>query len=164
MLPIRNNEAAMKKRIRNSAKAIIIHNNRLLVIRKSSSQGGYAVVPGGGQKKSETLSQAVQRECLEEINTKVKVGDLLFVREYFSDNHEFADESAHVHQVEFFFTCSIKNNGTPRQGINPDPGQVEVVWVPLDDLDSVNLYPKALIPLLRSGLAAGHPIYLGDVN
>lgn len=154
----------MKNRIRNSAKAIIFRNNRLLVIRKSSSQGGYAVVPGGGQKKSETLAQAVQRECFEEINVKVSVGELLFIREYFSDNHEFADEISHVHQVEFFFACSLKGKDAPCQGLSPDPGQVEVVWVPLDELDSVNLYPKTIIPLLQSGLQAGHPIYLGDVN
>jgi 8-oxo-dGTP diphosphatase len=154
----------MKNRIRNSAKAIIIRNNRLLVIRKSSSQGGYAVVPGGGQKNSETLSQAVQRECFEEINAKVNVGELLFVREYFSDNHEFADEESHLHQVEFFFACSIKGNYAPEKGAIPDPGQVEVIWVPLDELDSVNLYPKTIIPILQSGLQAGHPIYLGDVN
>lgn len=154
----------MTKRIRNSAKAIIIHKNCLLVIRKTDSEGGYAVVPGGGQKKSETLTQALQRECLEEINANVKVGELLFVREYFSDNHEFADEAAHVHQVEFYFDCSIIGDKVPCQGSSPDLGQVEVTWVPLDELDAVNLYPKAIIPIIQSGLPDGHPIYLGDVN
>lgn len=154
----------MTNRIRNSAKAIIIRDNCLLVIRKISSEGGYSVVPGGGQKKSETLAQALRRECLEEINSNVKVGDLVLLREYFSDNHEFADEETHVHQVEFYFACSIKGKSTPCQGSCPDRGQIEIVWVPLDKLDSVNLYPKAIIPILQSGLPAGHPIYLGDVN
>ncbi|MGB4594480.1 MAG: NUDIX domain-containing protein [Anaerolineaceae bacterium] len=154
----------MTKRIRNSAKAIIIRDNHLLVIRKTSSEGGYAVVPGGGQKKSETLAQALKRECLEEINSKVKVGELIFLREYFSDNHEFANEAAHVHQVEFYFACSIKDDNVPCQGLIPDPGQIEIVWVPIDQLDSINLYPKAIIPIIQSGLPAGHPIYLGDVN
>lgn len=154
----------MTKRIRNSAKAIIIRDNCLLVIRKTSSEGGYEVVPGGGQKKSETLAQAVKRECLEEINTKVKVGDLLFLREYFSDNHEFADEAAHVHQVEFYFNCTIKGDDVPCQGSFPDRGQVEISWVPLEELDSANLYPKAIVAILKKGLSAGHPIYLGDVN
>ena len=154
----------MTKRIRNSAKAIIIQDKCLLVIRKTSSEGGYAVVPGGGQKKSETLAQALKRECLEEINSKVKVGELVFLREYFSDNHEFADEETHVHQVEFYFACSIKDDNVPCQGSLPDRGQVEIVWVPIDKLDSVNLYPKAIIPILQSGLPDGHPIYLGDVN
>ena len=154
----------MTKRIRNSAKAIIIRENSLLVIRKTSSEGGYSVVPGGGQKNFETLIQALQRECLEEINSSVEVGDLLFIREYFSDNHEFADEAEHVHQVEFYFECSIDGDNVPCQGTSPDPGQVEVTWVPIDNLDSVNLYPKAIIPILQSGLQTAHPIYLGDVN
>lgn len=154
----------MSHRIRNSAKAIIIQNGCLLVIRKSSSSDNYAVLPGGGQKKSETLPQALKRECLEEINAKVKVGELRFVREYFSDHHEFADEERHVHQVEFFFSCSLKAPYRPSQGQAPDPGQLEVVWVPLDELDQVNLYPKAIIPLLQNSDQYGQPIYLGDVN
>lgn len=154
----------MTKHIRNSAKAIIINNQSLLVIQKTSSNGNYAVVPGGGQKKSETLTQALHRECLEEINAEIIIGELLFIREYFSDHHEFADEKEHVHQVEFYFSCSIKGSQKPASGSNPDAGQVGVVWVPFDQLESVHLYPKAIIPTIQAGLPAGHPIYLGDVN
>ncbi len=154
----------MTHHIRNSAKAIIIQNGCLLVIRKSSLSDSYAVLPGGGQKKFETLPQALKRECLEEINAKVEVGELRFLREYLSDRHEFADEDRHVHQVEFFFSCSLKAPYRPSQGQAPDPGQQEVIWVPLDELEQVNLYPKAVIPLLRDHGQSGQPIYLSDVN
>lgn len=154
----------MKKRTRNSAKAVIIRGSKLLVIRKKNNGSSYAVLPGGGQKKGELLHRAFKRECLEEVNAKVKVGQLLFVREYLSAKHEFADQSQHSHQVEFFFEAFVPKHYKPALGDVPDPNQIEAVWVDLKKLEEINFYPKALIPLLQTGLKESHSVYLGDVN
>lgn len=154
----------MGKHIRNSTKAVILRDNAVLVIRKMVGDAGYAVLPGGGQNKDEILTDALKRECLEEIGCEVNVGELLFVREYLSDHHEFANEDPHIHQVEFFFACAAPADYIPMHGSAPDPGQVEVCWADVAALDAIGLYPKALRSLLRDLSQQPHPIYLGDVN
>lgn len=154
----------MKKRTRNSAKAVIIRGSKLLVIRKKNNGNTYALLPGGRQKKGELLTAALRRECLEEINAKVKVGQLLFVREYLSAKHEFAYLKQHAHVVEFFFEVSVPKTYQPELGQLPDPTQFEVRWIDLKKLEEINFYPKALVPLLQVGFKESHPVYLGDIN
>jgi 8-oxo-dGTP pyrophosphatase MutT (NUDIX family) len=58
-------------------------------------------------KKGEELKDAVARECIEEIGCSVEVKDIIHIREYIGKNHEFAEWDSEVHQVEFYFDCSI---------------------------------------------------------
>ncbi|WP_440115734.1 NUDIX domain-containing protein [Paenibacillus sp. QZ-Y1] len=151
------------KPIRNSAKAVIVQDGRLLVIRLEDQYGAAYVFPGGGQEKSEELRDAVARECLEEIGQAVNVGELLHIREYIGQNHEFAEWDADVHQVEFYFECSLIDPGaTVFEGSNPDDHQVAVEWIALEDLSQIRLYPKTIGELLLK--QGPSPIYLGDLN
>lgn len=152
------------KRIRNAAKALIIEDGRMLCIQKEDEQGGYLILPGGGQKKVETLHDALRRECLEEIGAEVVLGDLRFVREYISNNHEFAHEEPDMHQMEFMFLCSLAPGAQAGNGSKPDVGQLGVVWVPLEDLERERLYPLSLARALAAGAWDDVPVYLGDVN
>lgn len=154
----------MKKHIRNSVKAVIIREGKILVLRKQDGVSSYAVLPGGGQKKGEQLPIALIRECQEEINAPVVVGELLFVRDYIADNHEFAEFSDHLHQVEFYFACTLPEHYQPSAGSRPDPGQFEVCWVPLNQLNQIGLYPRQLCRFLSALDDPTRPIYLGDVN
>jgi len=153
-----------KKRVRNSAKAVIIRDGKLLVLIKRDQVSTYAVLPGGGQTWGETLADALVRECQEEIGAKVRVGKLLFIREYRSAQHEFAELNSDIHQVEFYFKCKLSKDYHPAQGSLPDPGQEEVRWVALDELDAAHLYPRVICPLLADLKHADFPIYLGDCN
>ncbi|MEK4524245.1 MULTISPECIES: NUDIX domain-containing protein [Paenibacillus] len=151
------------KPIRNSAKAVIVQDGRLLVIRLEDQYGTAYVFPGGGQEKGEELKDAVARECLEEIGQAVNVGELLHIREYIGKNHEFAEWDADIHQVEFYFACSlIDPEATVFEGSNPDDHQVAVEWIALEELSNIRLYPKTIGELLlKSGSSS---IYLGDLN
>ncbi|MGE6666363.1 NUDIX domain-containing protein [Paenibacillus xylanexedens] len=151
------------KPIRNSAKAVIVQDGRLLVIRLEDQYGTAYVFPGGGQEKGEELKDAVARECLEEIGQAVNVGELLHIREYIGKNHEFAEWDADIHQVEFYFACSlIDPDATIFEGSNPDDHQVAVEWIALEELSQIRLYPKTIGELLlQSGSSS---IYLGDLN
>ena len=68
--------------IRNSAKAIIIVDNKLLVNKMNDGEMFY-LLPGGGQNPGELLSDALERECIEELRYHIRVNELLFVREGF---------------------------------------------------------------------------------
>ena len=154
----------MKDRVRNSVKAVIIQAGKILLVQKADILGAYTVLPGGGQRAGEPLPEALRRECLEEINAQVTVGELLFVRDYISEHHEFADISGHVHQVEIHFACSVCAEYQPASGSEPDRGQQNVMWVPLENLEQANFYPRALVKHLRRLSEAHQPVYLGDVN
>ena len=154
----------LEKPIRNSAKAIIIRNGCLLLIRNRGEEGDWHTLPGGGQNHGETLREALQRECQEEIGVRVQVGELRFVREYIGRNHEFAEQDAETHQVEFMFECWIDASSTPANGKTPDAQQTGVAWIPLSELESSRLYPKVLCQILKNGLSDLTTRYLDDVN
>jgi len=149
--------------IRNSAKAIIIKEGHLLTIKHRDNEGPWFTLPGGGQDHGESLAQALERECQEEIDSSVHVGKLRYVREYIGKNHEFRGTDGDAHQVEFLFECHLKEDHFPGMGTNPDLGQVGIVWLPLAEIEGVRIYPKILKNLLvADGKEA--EIYLGDVN
>ena len=151
-------------RIRNSAKAIIRRNGCLLAIHKADTLGGYYILPGGGQQYGEPLADTIRREVKEETALNVIVGGLLFIRDYISNNHEFAGTEKECHQVEFMFACEIDPDAVPRLGDSPDDGQIDVQWLPLDRLMEYRLYPLSLRPRLMNSTNDTQPVYLGDIN
>jgi 8-oxo-dGTP diphosphatase len=150
--------------LRNSAKAIIIQDGRLLVLKMVDSEGDFYILPGGGQKHGEPLTDALKRECLEEIGTSVRIGSLRLIREYIGRNHEFSKEDADTHQIEFMFECELEPGAVPKVGHRPDETQVGIAWLPVSELDKYRLYPKVLRTIIRNGIPDTTPLYLGDVN
>lgn len=154
--------------IRPSAKAIIIQDNALLAIKKRDRKGDYYILPGGGQDYGEALPDALRRECQEEIGTTVDVGNLLFVRDYIGQNHEFADDESErqAHALELMFACSLPVGASVTQGSHPDEGQVGVEWLPLDRIHQFRLYPLTLRDHVanRAYQREQQAAYLGDVN
>jgi 8-oxo-dGTP diphosphatase len=156
-------EAGRKNPIRNSAKAIIIADGKLLCTKNQDDLGSFYLLPGGGQEPGETLVEALQRECLEEIGAEPDVSDLRFIREYIGKNHEFAVADAHAHQVEFYFTCRLAAPAILENGAKPDSWQIGVEWLNVAELDEYRIYPQVLIQVLREN-ESEFPVYLGDVN
>lgn len=151
--------------IRTSAKAIIIEENKLLTIKHEQNYKIYFILPGGGQNHNEDLKSALIRECLEELGAEIEIEDLVFVRDYIADNHEFAKQDPGFHQVEFMFKCSILNSNKLHQQSEPDKTQIGIEWIPLDGIQNLPLYPK----ILKEEIVNLHKkqinnIYLGDVN
>jgi ADP-ribose pyrophosphatase YjhB (NUDIX family) len=126
---------------RNSAKAVIIRDEQLLVIVKRDTEGEYFILPGGGQEPFESLSDALRRECLEEIGVAVEISDLLYVRDCIAKNHGFAASEPDVHQVELMFACRVPEGYAARLGAVPDIDQEGVTWLPLKTLEATRLYP-----------------------
>ncbi|NIK80335.1 ADP-ribose pyrophosphatase YjhB (NUDIX family) [Paenibacillus castaneae] len=150
------------KPIRNSAKAVIIADNHILLTKNLDSDGYFYLYPGGGQEKGEELKDAVIRECLEETGCQVSVKDLLFIREYIGQNHEFAKWDSDIHQVEFYFECVMETQNASFAGDNPDADQVGVEWIALNQLDEIRVYPKGLTKHMQNNLKK--PCYIGDSN
>lgn len=156
-------------KVRVAAKAVIIHQRRLLTIkvRDLLHKGDfYHCLPGGGQRPGENLHEALVRECKEEIGAAVRVGELLFVRDYIGPNHGHAAVDGQFHQVELIFACTLTRDVDVRDvgnGVAPDARQVGVEWVGLERLPKYNFRPRALTGLLQAAPAPS-PAYLGDVD
>lgn len=153
----------MTRPIRNSAKALILKDQHVLLTKKQDGAGIYYIFPGGGQEKGETLEQAAKRECLEELDVKVLVQELTYIREYIGKNHEFAEIDEEVHQVEFYFRCEIQETSIHGQPIQPDTDQIGIEWLPLEHLADFRIYPKAIVKPVQNH-TQGNPVYLGDLN
>jgi len=150
--------------IRTAARALIIHEQKLLVIKMRDRSGTFYILPGGGQNHGETLSEGLQRECLEEIGTQVRVGELLYVREYIGKNHEFRKNHSAFHQVENVFRCYLPNPDQIGQGTELDKKQIGIEWIPLADLSSRRFLPEAIKRYFSSEDFCVNINYLGDVN
>jgi len=155
----------VEQRVRTAAKAIIVRDGSLLVTANHDRQGRYYLLPGGGQYKGETLIEALERECWEEIGVHVQVDKLALVRDYIGSNHEFAAEDD-SHQLELMFLCALPPGKEPDAGSAPDGPQTGFAWLPLSRLRCYRIYPTALawaVPAVLDGFDRC-PHYLGDVN
>lgn len=133
--------------IRNAVRAVITKDDAVLLQRKVDDNGAerYAL-PGGAQEHGERLTEALQRECEEEIGARVKIIDLLFVGDYFKLRQTSPPTTRQL--LEFLFICSVAPDYQPRNGPRPDKHQVDVLWVPVDQLAEINLVPADYIELL----------------
>ena len=148
--------------IRNAVRALILREEHILLLRKNGAdRGEHFALPGGAQDPGETLVEALNRECLEEIGTRVVVRDLLHVADFFKPRETVPPSTRHV--VEFLFHCSVPANYTPRNGYRPDKHQIGVVWTRLDALQGISLYAPALAPRLQAILDGSNPAYLGTL-
>jgi 8-oxo-dGTP pyrophosphatase MutT (NUDIX family) len=146
--------------LRYAAKALIIEEGRILCLRKQGDIGGYYVLPGGGQDPGELLTDALLRECLEELGAKVEVGRLRFVQEYVGSNHLFKDVHGKMHFVNLYFECRLLEPVLTHP-LSPDTGQVGLEWLEIGKLGEAAFFPRVLAGRLGPDQTAG-PVYLGD--
>jgi 8-oxo-dGTP diphosphatase len=127
--------AMPKKPLRNSAKALIMRDGCVLCTKNRDLLGDFYLLPGGGQNHGEALKDAVMRECYEEIGARIEVGNLFFVREYISANHELAEYDDSIHQIEFMFLCRLLEEPGSSSAASQDAMQTGIEWLPIDQLD-----------------------------
>lgn len=111
---------------------LIVHDGCLIIIKKEDATGVSYILPGGRQEGGETLEQGLQREVWEETGQIIHVGELLWVREYIGKHHEHVGTNAQVHVVDHLFRCSLQDGVRPLHPVAPDPDQVGVEWVAVD--------------------------------
>lgn len=154
----------MIKSIRSAARALIVHDGKLLATKMRDRSGPWYTLPGGGQLPGETLKEALERECREEIGCAVQVGELLYVREYIGKNHHFAHRHAGFHQVEHVFRAFLKDPNSPCLGDAADTRQIGVNWLALEALEHIRFYPEVIKPYFDLEDIRLPALYLGDCN
>ncbi len=90
-------------------------------------------LPGGNPDPGETLVETIVRECREELDIEVEVGNLLMVGEILPS--EKRDASVHI-----LFEGKIIS-GIPV--IQKDQtSALELVWVSISEITKINMYPN----------------------
>lgn len=123
----------MSKRVR----AVIVKDGNLLMVKRFSNGETFFVFPGGGVIDEETDEAALIRECLEELNVFVKVGDFFF-QQMFNDN------------AEFFYLCDVVGgemgigNGQEYTNMKSD-NTYAPVWLAMSEIEKINIKPPTII-------------------
>jgi len=148
--------------IRPTARAIIVHQNRILLLRKVYPEGVERfALPGGAQEPDETVHEALQRECEEEIGTSVQIGPMLHVADFFKLRETTPPTRRHL--LEMLFRCQVPDGYEPHNGHRPDKHQVEVVWADLAELGRLPLFPPYLVACIARLDEPNRPLYLGSL-
>ena len=129
----------MSFHIRVRAGAIIIENNEiLLTVYNDPIRGIVYDLPAGGAEPNESITDTVKREAKEEACIDVEVGPLAFVYEY--TPHLNFEKFGEIHTLVMMFECKIKSPSTPKLPENPDSNQIDVKWLPISALQTIEMY------------------------
>ncbi|MEN8179752.1 MAG: NUDIX domain-containing protein [Pseudomonadota bacterium] len=149
--------------IRNAVRAIIVRDDAILMQKKWSEIKGYwYALPGGGQDVQETLIEALQRECKEEIGVEVQMGELIHVADFYKQRETEFPSTRHL--VEFMFVCAVPDDYQPINGSHPDKHQIDVVWLPFNEIAKHRLFPAGLANVLANLHAGKSGCYLGILD
>jgi ADP-ribose pyrophosphatase YjhB (NUDIX family) len=99
-----------------AARAVIVLDGKLLCVKLKKYAGKatgndnrvYWCTPGGGVDVGEPLIPALEREVIEELGIKPKVGNLLYIQQFAHNNMEQLELFFHVTNPEDFLTIDLE--------------------------------------------------------
>ncbi|MGN0478900.1 MAG: NUDIX domain-containing protein [Hominenteromicrobium sp.] len=152
--------------IRSTSKALILHEGKLLLNRsRDDYRGDYYSLPGGGQHRFETMEEAVVRECLEETGYRITPRRLAAVCEEIFESGEIRTlYPEYAHRVQHIILCTLDTTEPAGAPTEADFGQLESVWVPVGELDGLNVEPSPLCGRFTAVLNGTAPVLLGSVR
>ena len=134
---------------------LLVRDGKILLQR--DKLGDHAV-PGGHVSFMETTAETLKREFMEEIHAQIGVDQLVAVQENF-----FMWGSKPCHQVHFYYRVHLEGDHIPPEGAFPGfdelGGQridLDFVWVPLEKLPQISVYPREILQLLEAHEGVRH--------
>ena len=140
---------------------ICVQNGKVLLQTTTGEDRSFAF-PGGHVEFGETNEETLIREFKEEIGAGIRVGELKWVAEVF-----FPWGNKPCHQICLYYTVEILSPEIPKDGvfmaaehIEGRNFQLEYHWVPLNEVEKLEVYPTQTPELLQK-LDAGvqHFVY-----
>jgi ADP-ribose pyrophosphatase YjhB (NUDIX family) len=126
------------ERRRVNVRGVIYREGKILALKhlQGDSEVDYWATPGGGVDQGESLVKALERETVEELGVRAKVGRLLFVQQFCDDDRS--------EKLEFFF---LVENPDDFMGVDlaaTSHGAVEIARLEWLDPRSVQFMPRFL--------------------
>ena len=120
---------------------ICVYDGKVL-LHKAKNDDGYAF-PGGHVAFGETNEETLVREFKEETGADIAVGDLKWVAEIFFPLH-----NKPCHQICLYYMVHLTDEAlvntktfSGREQLMNETFDIEFHWIPLEQLQSIKLYP-----------------------
>lgn len=127
------------------AVAVVVREGKLLVMHRRRGDRSYTVLPGGGIEAVESVQDAVLRELHEETGLRGRIGALLPVP--IDPDAPALYMTAHVDGTELEL-------GGPEQERADAQNVYRPAWVPLAEVDDLELVPEAAREAVRCAAAS----------
>lgn len=135
---------------------MVVRDGHILLLKYRYGKAEVFTLPGGNPEHEESLEETLIRELREELSLNVIVDKLLFFGQGVRRNADQEDSVLH-----FVFTC---RESTGNLRLNPEfTSADEAVWLPLEQLREVNLYPNLAAQIIaaeKNAPDAAPPRYL----
>lgn len=142
------------------ARVVIIQDDCLLVNQGLSKKTGeeYFALPGGHVDPGESCPQAAERELKEELEARIQAGDLLFVSEQIYPGRTKRDGNRH--EVTLLFSAQLVQPPREKDGkiLSPEKSK-NFQWLPLSQIETANLLPRAIKQFLLNQQTPSQPRY-----
>ncbi len=138
-----------KNKIHVLSRAVLLDQDHLLVCKTRDLPISFYFLPGGHIEQGESAEAAVIRELLEESSSHCRIKRFLGCLEYsFEPGHS---SICHNHEYNFFFEAEsdalkVENSLTCLEE------HIELIWLPLREIDSIDFRPEPLKILLPEWL------------
>jgi 8-oxo-dGTP pyrophosphatase MutT (NUDIX family) len=146
--------------VRVSASAVVVSDGKLLLVKFDDETGPHYNLPGGGADPGESAIDCCIRETREETGARVTVGRLLLVREY--EPVRCRNAYGKRHKLNLVFECALMPGSRPVMPPSPDPHQVGVEWVALEDILTINLVSATLPRQILDALDGAPTLYITE--
>lgn len=120
----------------NRARAVIIENSKVLLMHRIKAGREYYSFPGGGIEHGETPEQACTREVFEETGLESEIISF------------FAENDFNGQKEAFYLVKKLSGEirlGGPELDRQCDNNFYEPVWVPIDQLAGLPVFPKHVV-------------------
>jgi 8-oxo-dGTP diphosphatase len=133
----------------------IVENNHLLLMQYQYGNTDVYNLPGGNVDKGETLSETVVRELMEELGVEVNLETMILSGDVIMP--EGKEDVLHC-----VFEGKII---TGKPILNPkETSALSVVWMPLENLHELEMYPNVGAELQRFYLKGREIDYMGKIG
>lgn len=130
-----------------------------VLLHRQASEGHWAL-PGGRAQMLEDSKSCLVREMKEELGVQVQAGELLWVTENF-----FTYRSKQYHELGFYYKVEAAEGVMHfREGpfFGPEGERLVYQWIPLEELEEVQLVPEFLRKSLKQLPAATEHVLVFD--
>lgn len=141
----------MKIKNKPRSAGILIENKQIALIERQRGGDIFYVFPGGSVDPGESPEQAVVREIREELGLETNV-----IRRI--------AESTYANRPHYYYLLErcggVFGTGQGKElkrGPDSERGSVRPLWVPLEDLDKLTIYPAQMVAHLQQAIQNGWP-------
>lgn len=138
-----------KDKIHVLSRAVVVDKNHILLCKTRDLPLNFYFLPGGHIEHGESAEAAVTRELLEESGAPCTIKRFLGCLEYsFEPGH---NSICHSHEYNFVFDVESEALKVQNPLTCPED-HIELLWVPLCEIDSIDFRPDPLKTLLPEWL------------